>query len=102
MYRTREEAKALLEQLQREFPYLKRDEIPPGVDLDTAPLLDHWSYSLDPPDGLIGVVTGHPHLRDGGWITTSQLVWIDETRGIARTVSRYYRLGRPLGVEPDQ
>src|SRR3546814_3554462 len=90
MFRTREETKALLEQLQRELPYLRRGEIPPGVDLDAAPLLDHWAYSVEPPDGLIGVVTGHPRLADG-WITTSQLVWLDETRGLARTVSRYYR-----------
>ncbi|MEO3433623.1 DUF6634 family protein [Inquilinus sp. CAU 1745] len=102
MYRTREEAKLLFAQLQHELPYLQRGEIPPGVNLDAAPLLDHWTYSVEPPDGLIGVVTGHPRLQDGGWITTSQLVWIDEQRGVARTVSRYYRLGRPLGTASDQ
>lgn len=90
------ELKRLLDHLIGELRYLQRGELPPDVDLEAAPLLHYWAYSFEPPHRLIGVVIGHPRLREG-WIAPSRLVWIDELRGIARTISRYYRLGRKLG-----
>lgn len=41
---------------------------------------------------LSGVVSGHPSLADGREIITSQLFYVDEDRGIARTMNRWYRL----------
>jgi hypothetical protein len=99
--RTPDEIRDLLQRLRRERPYLQRGEIPPEIDLSKAPILDNWAFSIEPRRRLIGTVTGHPRLPDG-WITTSPLVWIDPDRGVARTISRYYRLGRPLGTASDQ
>jgi hypothetical protein len=42
---------------------------------------------------LVGRVEGHPVLGSR-WIRTSQLHHFDELRSFARTLSRYYRLGR--------
>ena len=46
---------------------------------------------------LRGEVSGHPQLRAGP-IETSQLFFIDQKLGLARTLSRWYRLGAPLDL----
>lgn len=72
--------------------------VPGEVELAEAPLLTSWI--IEPLPGgllrLVGVVSGHPLIRDG-WCTTSPLIAADSDAGWARTVSRYYRLGARLG-----
>ncbi|MFN3973469.1 MAG: DUF6634 family protein [Gemmobacter sp.] len=43
---------------------------------------------------LAGTVTGHALLREGRPIVTSNLVCLNEDARLARTMSRWYRLGR--------
>lgn len=65
-------------------------------DLSDAPMIDAWGLA---PAGdvvvLVGLVTGHPTIADGA-ITTSPVLSIADDRTWARTVSRFYRLGRSL------
>ena len=69
---------------------------PSEADLEDAVGLEHWMPAVDPLNGLpilMGESIGHPILGDR-FITTSPVLWISEDRTIARTLSRWYRLGR--------
>lgn len=61
------------------------------------PMLEDWFPAIVPEKteelALIGTVTGHPRLRDGRPIVTSNVVMLNVDAGLARTVSRWYRLG---------
>jgi len=67
----------------------------PGPDeLKTAPQLNDWCAIRDCDTVImIGIVTGHPHIRDGGRARTSLLLQVQPGLSWARTWNRYYRLG---------
>lgn len=68
------------------------------LSLHTAPILEaHQMYSRRTAC-LSGYVFGHPSLGDSREIMTSQLIYMDTEIGIARTLNRWYRLGRPAGT----
>lgn len=62
-------------------------------------VLDNWAVARRAVPCLIGCPTGHPKIEDGSPLFSSELFYLDEERGFARSLSRWYRLGRP--VEPD-
>jgi hypothetical protein len=63
-----------------------------------APVLDNWTRTHRSATCLTGMVWDHPTLPgDGRRIVTSDLCLIVEDLGVARTNSRWYRLGRPYG-----
>jgi hypothetical protein len=66
---------------------------PSQAELDAAPVLQDWHLTPEMGLALVGRVEGHPVLGSR-WIRTSQLHYFDELRSFARTLSRYYRLGR--------
>ncbi|MCJ2139066.1 DUF6634 family protein [Methylobacterium sp. E-066] len=67
----------------------------PGVgELRDAPRLWEWRVIAFPVPHLVGIVLGHPLLRDGQ-IRTSELLSYDPESGYARTHSRFYRLESP-------
>ena len=71
----------------------------PGKDeLRDAPRLWEWRVIAYPASHLVGIVLGHPLLRDGE-IWTSELLTYDPERGYARTLSRFYRLESPSSDE---
>ena len=63
-----------------------------------------WSTAEIPISCLIGAASGHPLLpRDGRVIRTSNLWIMSEEYSCARTLSRWYRLGRPYeAIHEDQ
>jgi hypothetical protein len=70
---------------------------PTPEELAAAPTLHDWSFGITGTGSLClnGMrVSGHPHLPDGEAVLTSALVFLSPTRGIARTASRWYLLGR--------
>lgn len=77
---------------------LRAGEGPSEQELAAAPLLEAWflEQAGEAVVVLRGYVTGHPRLADGDFVRTSPVVWLDESRGAARTVSRWYRLGESL------
>ena len=73
-----------------------------GVDasaLAAAPILDEYAYVPQSSLALTGIVTGHPRILNGDRCMTTQVFYLDVELGIARTVNRWYRLGRPHGSE---
>ena len=63
-----------------------------------APVLTNWIRTTRNATCLAGEVTDHPRLPGNGRrIITSDLYVIAEELGYARTISRWYRLGRPIG-----
>lgn len=76
---------------------------PDETDLDDAPLLDRWiPLVADDAGVLIGEVVRHPVLHGvRRRIATSMLLAIGGELAWARTISRFYRLGHPLGREDD-
>ncbi|MFK0382311.1 DUF6634 family protein [Agrobacterium sp. NPDC090273] len=61
-------------------------------DLSEAPIIYNHRIQRLPVGSLEGVVEGHPRLGSGKNITTSQVFFIDTEWGVARTLSRWYRL----------
>lgn len=67
---------------------------PSDEELANGPLLNSWCRL---GDHLVGVVVGHPVVADGHRCITSPVLALAADGTWARTVSRYYRLGRPMG-----
>lgn len=82
-----EATERLLEDIRR----ANAGEIEIGA-ISSAPLLDSYRAVLGHAYALKGIVSGHPRLRDGKEIITSQLFYLDPDRGIARTMNNWYRL----------
>jgi len=67
---------------------------PTSGELERAPELNDWCAIRDCDTVvMIGIVTGHPHIRDCGRARTSLLLQIRPELGWSRTWNRYYRLG---------
>lgn len=82
---------------------LEEGWMPSSADLRDAVILEDWMIGGDPVTGQTvfwGRSIGHPILGDR-FITTSPLIWISEDRTIARTLSRWYRLGRAANLSLD-
>src|SRR3546814_9676120 len=63
--------------------------LPRESELAAAPRLDAWTVlPVTPGPVLLGIVSGHPHLREGARIAMSPLLWLAPDRRSARTVSR--------------
>lgn len=72
---------------------------PAPTDLDDAPLIDHWMPVVaDDGVALLGKVVRHPVVDGRGITLTSRLLAIDGHGRWARTISRFYALGRPIGT----
>lgn len=83
--------RADMEEIQRGVP-------PDRLSGDDAPVLDRWVLGLKAAPYLAGLSTGHPLLPgENRMIGTSALWLMSEDKTWARTLSRWYRLGRPLG-----
>lgn len=78
---------------------LARGEPPGRADLAAAPTLDGWCLDTRATHCLTGVVAGHPALRTGRIVRTSDLWILAPSLGYARTLSRIYRLGHPLDCD---
>jgi hypothetical protein len=62
----------------------------------SPPILERWAMARRPAICLMGLSAGHPLLPgDGRAIVTSDLCLLADDQTWARTLSRWYRLGRP-------
>lgn len=62
-----------------------------------APILDRWALQFGNNLFLVGLSTGHPKLvGEDRLISTSELFLVSEDQAWARTLSRWYRLGREV------
>ncbi|MFC3321344.1 DUF6634 family protein [Mesorhizobium cantuariense] len=70
--------------------------LPAAMANEDAPILDRWILAQRIVPSLAGLSTGHPRLGgENRLIGTSDLWLLSEDRAWARTLSRWYRLGRP-------
>lgn len=75
---------------------LQHGVLPEALAGADAPILDHWMLSERAVPCLVGLSTGHPTLMgENRLVRTSDLWLISEDQAWARTLSRWYRLGRP-------
>ncbi len=66
----------------------------PSVDsLEEAPEVRDWRLGTRTVPCLEGVSANHPDLPDGDPVRTSPLALLSVEHGVARTESRWYRLG---------
>ncbi|MGO4117005.1 DUF6634 family protein [Rhizobium leguminosarum] len=61
--------------------------------------LNSWALGQRTVPCLIGRPIGHPIVSDGRTACSSELVYLDPDRGVARTMSRWYRLGTRVDPE---
>jgi hypothetical protein len=85
-----------LVRLTADLMAIRHSRGPTTSDLEVAPILDNWERGTRPASCLIGNVFGHP-MRPGMGrpVATSDLWVLAPDKGWARTMSRWYRLGRP-------
>lgn len=76
---------------------IRQGELPQALaGGEDAPILDRWILGQRQAPCLAGLSTGHPRLAGvNRAIATSDLWLMSEDRTWARTLSRWYRLGRP-------
>jgi len=55
--------------------------------------INSWSLASRRVPCLLGRTLAHPKIQDGKTAASSELFYLDRDRGIARTLSRWYRLG---------
>jgi hypothetical protein len=68
--------------------------------LEQMPVLLDWNLSARLVPHLVGCAAGHPILGNRH-ISTSQLFFLDAELGLARTLSRWYRLDPPIDAGQD-
>lgn len=71
---------------------------PTAADLTRAPVIDLYRPAQRTATALIGVVAGHPSVRNRHVTLTTEVFAIDSDAGWARTWSRFYALGRPIDL----
>ena len=84
-----------IHRLSQDLRLIQELKAPRLSDYVDAPVLEDWTIHHRFEPALIGMVTGHPTQPDGPAVT-SGLFYLDEKIGVARTLSRWYRLGIPL------
>lgn len=84
----------LVEKLRRLADDLEDAETSAKANVPGAFLKDWFLVQRSVPS-LVGQSFGHPNIVDGRTACTSQLFFLDERRGLARTLSRWYSLGSP-------
>jgi hypothetical protein len=82
-----------LRELADDIEAIEEGVAPIAEDLLTAPVLTGWSKVPHQVPVLAGFVAGHPSIEN--LIMTSQ-VYASDGQTWARTLSRWYRLGRPF------
>ena len=85
-----------LERLLTDVKVIRASQGPKRADLADAPLLTDFRRATIALPCLVGAVCDHPRLPgDLRPIHTSELWVFAPSQGWARTMSRFYRLGRP-------
>ncbi|KSV87576.1 hypothetical protein N184_30960 [Sinorhizobium sp. GL28] len=71
-----------------------------GPDSGDVVAINSWSLAQRPVPCLIGRPIGHPAIADDRAARTSELFYFDPEKGLARSFSRWYRLGTPNRPAP--
>ena len=91
-----------LSALVADMDAIQRGDSPESMTNGEAPVLDQWVMARRTIPCLAGLSSGHPRLVGSGRpIATSDLWLMSADRTWARTLSRWYALGRPAGHTDD-
>lgn len=94
---------SLLRRLIHDLERIRAEGYPDAGLLDRAPVLQQWSTEIRPVACLAGLSSGHPVLPGSARpIITSEVWLIAPQDGWVRTLSRFYRLGKPSDGGPNQ
>lgn len=85
----------LLRKLQSLVTDLK-EPIPLKVPQNQIAHIEDWCLARRVVPCLIGRTRGHPHIGDSSLMFSSELFYLNETFGFARSFSRWYRLGNQV------
>ena len=93
---------ARLSALVTDMEAIRRGVPPESLGNGPAPVLDRWIIAKRAIPCLAGLSSGHPKLAgEQRMIANSDLWLLSDDRSWARTLSRWYRLGRPAGHPAD-
>lgn len=91
-----------LSSLVADMDAVRRGASPESLTNGEAPVLDHWVMARRSIPCLAGLSSGHPRLVGSGRpIVTSDLWLMSADHSWARTLSRWYQVGRPAGHTDD-
>ena len=91
-----------LSALLADMAALRSGASPEDLSDGEPPVLDRWVLGQRPIPCLVGLSSGHPRLLGTGRpIATSDLWLMSAGNSWARSLSRWYRLGRPAGHTGD-
>lgn len=86
-----------LDCLVADMKALRDGSLPEELAGVEPPTLDRWAPAFGNNVYLVGLSTGHPKLvGENRLISTSELMLVSEDQTWARTLSRWYRLGREV------
>lgn len=91
-----------LRRLADDLDRIQQGSHPGRKVLSTAPRIESWRLVARPTACLTGCVFGHPWIKEGGIGITTDVWAIAPTLGYARTLSRFYVLGKREDVPPDE
>jgi hypothetical protein len=85
-----------LEALSADMERVLEGVLPEAIMTEEPPLLDRWILGNTLAPCLVGLSTGHPTLVGTNRAIATSNVWLmSDDMTWARTLSRWYRLGRP-------
>ncbi|WP_315855907.1 DUF6634 family protein [Rhizobium leguminosarum] len=88
-----DDRRALLAKLQSLVTDLAAPDFPHAPSIPV--MIDNWKVGRREVPCLLGNAFGHPNILGGHASISSELFYFDPEGGIARTISRWYRLGTP-------
>jgi len=87
---------ARLKRLAADMERVLAGILPEAIVTEESPLLDRWILGNTLAPCLVGLSTGHPTLIGANRAIATSNVWLmSDDMTWARTLSRWYRLGRP-------
>ncbi|MBY3355156.1 hypothetical protein HFN96_31230 [Rhizobium laguerreae] len=86
-----DDRRALLARLQALVADLGTTDFPDRRNIPVV--MDQWKVGTREVPCLLGNAFAHPNIFDGSPSMSSELFYLDVDGGIARTLSRWYRLG---------
>lgn len=84
----------LIQKLAVDLQLIRTGTGPTPEQLAEAPIIEAWRLGVRAEPALIGFVSRHPFVS--GNAVTSSLYVLDPELGYARTLSRFYRLGKEI------
>lgn len=75
---------------------LRDDERELEAIRDKAPVLSSWTFAQRTAPCLVGRVFGHPLKENGSITATTEVLFFDQKRNLARTRNRWFNLGATI------